>query len=288
MNLVLIILINILFALAILFLGRYYFRRISDYISSQRPIYCLMVTGKDDQRIELAKQSVKNFHEQTYRNKHLIIINHNENKLRVSSSSSPHQICEFMIDKDDMSLGALRNLSLYMVPPHQNAIWTLWDDDDYRTPEYLQLLYNEKDRRGVNCLVFTKRYEYNANTNLHWMMELKVGFKIVMCDQHAMIQYLENDTMEDLELLNSIDAAGYSIGIYENDPKIYVRLVHLTNTSLYVRKNKQKVNAGGVQYKEYDVDANEKKYIDNCINGYLSAIRSSANATPNAKSGDGS
>ena len=50
-------------------------------------------------------------------------------------------IKEYMVSKNNKTLGDLRNISLSHVP--NGVIWTTWDDDDWRHETYLSVLYNE-------------------------------------------------------------------------------------------------------------------------------------------------
>ena len=53
-------------------------------------IYCIMITGKDDVRLEYASKSIKNFEEQTYQNKILLIMNHNSQKILTDDIINNH------------------------------------------------------------------------------------------------------------------------------------------------------------------------------------------------------
>ena len=64
--------------------------------------------------------------------------------------------------------GNLRNIGLAMVPP--DAIWTTWDDDDYRAPIYLSVMQKEMAKHDAHVLTFTERIEFNANTGYVWQM----------------------------------------------------------------------------------------------------------------------
>jgi len=213
-------------------------------------VYCIMITGKDDNRIQLAKQSVRNFLEQDYKYKKLIIINHHEKSINMESDN----VFEFQVPKKGNTLGDLRNIALQLVPI--DAIWTVWDDDDYRSPNYLSLLYSQMKRYNVDVVCFTNRYEYNANTNFVWEMSLLTGFVTVFAKQDLRIRYLEKDSMEDLNLIDDFKKLKKKILIYNNDPSIYIRLVHSNNTSQYVEKNKTTTNqiSSNSGYLEKQVD----------------------------------
>jgi hypothetical protein len=262
-------------------------------IANENPIYCLMVTGKDSQRIRYAVQSVRNFINQKYYNKHLIIVNHHpslnvidaylyeeqitrlelEDILNRGLKDGEHKryIYEVYIEKTaNVSLGDLRNFSLQLVP--MGAFWTIWDDDDWRSFDYLKVLNYTLNMNNVDAVVLTRRYEYNMNKKFSWMMELKTGFPLILCRQNPLIKYNNVDTMEDIHLIQSIKDIGYKVYIFENDPKLYIRIVHDNNTSLYAKQQKSEVtyNIENRKYNEFEVDSSEKIYISMNVNDLVS------------------
>lgn len=222
-------------------------------------IVCIMITGKDKERLNFARKSIKNFTEQSYPHKKLLILNHHEQSIE-QPMDIEQNVFHFQIKKQNMSLGALRNIALELVP--LNAFWTVWDDDDVRSHDYLSTLYHELESNKADCLAFTNRYEYNVGTKLAWKMTLKSGFPLLLCQKNPNIQYQDKNTMEDVQLINDVIKQNMKVTLFDNNPAIYVRLVHQTNTSLYVNKGKNKVHQSkNRNYKEYDVSKKEKDYI---------------------------
>lgn len=221
------------------------------------PIYCIMITGKDNDRIKYAKQSVSNFNEQTYVDKKLIIFNHNIiNVLEQSNGNNNNDIIEFKFDIDKNNLGDARNMALNMVP--MNALWTTWDDDDYRDENYLSIL--EKQMNNNVAVAFKNRIDYCKTTNFRHIATLETGFVTLLCKRDPRINYLSKTTMEDIELISTIKKYG-SMHVIDNDPTIYIRLLHENNTSLYANKLKNKINNYSGVYKEYEIkdrDMNNK------------------------------
>lgn len=236
------------------------------------PIFCLMITGKNDERIRLSRESVKNFYTQTYENKHLVIINHHPTLDVIENNND--RVFEFKVKKSpNMTLGMLRNISLMFVP--FNAYWIPWDDDDWRSQEYLSILHDELLKNEADALVFTKRYEFNVNTRFSWMIELRSGFPIVLCKNNPIIKYKNIDTMEDTDLIKDMKDIGYKVKVYDNSPGLYIRLVHTNNTSLYVNDNKENVIISrykNANYVESDIDDDEKKYVIRNVNDLVAAI----------------
>lgn len=255
------------------------------------PIYCLMVTGKDEQRIRYAVSSIRNFIHQDYKNKYLIIINHHPHisvldafayeqdieRLKLDDLVS-EKIVEIYIEKNEfLTLGMLRNISLQLVPMF--ALWITWDDDDWRSNDFLTLLYNVYYENEVDAVAFTKRFEFNENTNFSWMIELKSGLPFVLSKKNPLIEYANVDTMEDINLINNMENVGLKVAIFENDPRIYIRLIHNNNTSEYANATKsyvQKINAklkSEANYIESEINSEQKKYINKKLNDLLATKR---------------
>jgi len=233
-------------------------------------MFCIMITGKDKCREHMAKQSVVNFLEQDYQDKTLVILNHSADYVVKTQQDHLENVYEFYIDKDSdkdpLTLGDMRNIGLAMVPP--NAVWTTWDDDDYRKPTYLSTMMRAMQSANADVLCFTKRLEYNTNTGLVWGMSLDTGFPLVFAKQDMRILYEKLDKMEDTNLISRAKELGLKVKIYKNDPHLYVRMVHTNNTSLYVNPAKSSIQSGSKSspYREYNID----DVTRNCVNTFMS------------------
>jgi hypothetical protein len=224
------------------------------------PVYCLMITGQTDMRRSYAKISIKNFLEQSYANKNLIILNQSN----VSLLSREHtNILEVYIDEPH-SLGTLRNISLQFVPP--NAIWTTWDDDDWRHTHYLTTMISIFDTKEIEFMMFQNRLEYNVRTKFMFRTKMKYGTMIFFAKQNPFLTYSDKDVLEDIEL-KQFALENLKYYIYNNDPKMYLRLIHQANTSVYVdpKKHKLKKNQNAKTYFEFDVSEVDSRYINNII-----------------------
>jgi len=223
--------------------------------SSSDVVYCVMITGKED-RWDFAQISIKNFKRQNYQKKKLIIINEGK-KLNISDPD----ILEISITNrkaKKMTLGDMRNLAFEFIP--EGALWTLWDDDDWRSDNYLTYLYN---RLGKNdYLFFTKRIEHNLNTNFTWIMELKSGFVIMFGRKNWELKYDSTEYNEDIPLKQDVKAKT-EYTIIDNDPKIYVRMVHKTNTSVIANKKKDSLRdtKKNKSYFEYNATPDIVAYV---------------------------
>lgn len=216
---------------------------VSAYLSTTKTspplstIYCIMVTGKDNCRYALALNSINNFKNQTYPNKKLIIVNHGLPLLSGKTNGS----IEIMVDKQNNTLGDMRNMALELVP--LDALWITWDDDDYRAPDLLQKLKAHMDKSHAGIVSISSRIEYNLNTRLIWKMTIPQGMVIFLAKKDGRIRYNPVDTMEDTGIIHGYKSAGYSHQVIKNDPLDYIRLVHGNNTSLYVDPHKAATNA---------------------------------------------
>lgn len=223
---------------------------------SSETIYCVMVTGKV-YRTKFAEVSIKNFKQQTYQDKKLIIINEGK-KITTSPDSDILEICISNRKKKGMTLGDMRNIAFEFIP--EGALWTLWDDDDWRSDDYLSYLYN---RLGNNDYVFfTKRIEHNLNTDFTWVMELKSGFVIMFGRKNWRLRYDNVEYNEDIFLKNMIKER-MKYKIIDNNPMIYIRFVHNTNTSVIANKKKYEIKdtRDNKLYFEYDATQDIINYV---------------------------
>lgn len=231
------------------------------------PIYCIMITGKDAKRISFAKKSVQNFLDQTYSEKVLVIINHHD-QLNVLPDNQYSNLFEFKIRKQGLSLGQLRNIALQMVAI--NACWTTWDDDDYRHPTYLTYLASFKT--DGNTVAISNRFEYNKNNGVSWVSKKTDGFVLFLASFDNRIKYTDKDTMEDMDILNDFREFRYVVKVMNNNPKLYVRLVHTNNTSLYVKPSRNYL-VNGPTYSERFTTNSEKTFISSILPKLLPHIK---------------
>ena len=248
--------------------------------SKQKPgekyIFALMVTGKNQERIKMATDAVRQFRAQTYPFKKLIILNHHPRArvLAPDDVQTNNDVREIYVDRDThgLTLGHLRNMLLDMVPVQ--ASWTIWDDDDWRPPDYMSFLEAARQRFGVDAIAITRRYEYNQKTDFAWKVHVKNGLPIgVLCRADPSIKYMHKNTMEDIYILRDIYMHLGSIRLLNNDPRIYIRLVHQDNTSLYVNAAKKKVDDTTYNrfYFEDTLLPHEEKYVRENIKSLLSS-----------------
>lgn len=228
------------------------------------PVYCLMITGYVKDRRKFALKSIKNFLNQSYKNKYLIILNQDNTSLLKQDYDN---ILEIMINNTNKTLGELRNISLQLVPP--NAIWTVWDDDDYRDKNYISTMVNQMIKTNSDFLMFQNRVEYNLNNDFTFKLTLKSGLMTFFAKHNPYLQYEHISTSEDKKMkqfaLNNL-----KVHIFNNNPLIYIRAIHKNNTSVYVSKNKNQLQntINNKVYFENNLTRYEKELVNNIIYKY--------------------
>ena len=232
-------------------------------------IYCIMITGKDDCRYKLGQLAIQNFNDQSYPNKNMIIINHGSQQLAPMQKN----ILEIHIEKTSaLTLGDMRNMALELVP--FNAKWITWDDDDYRAPNFLEVLQAASLSRKADVLAITNRIEYNYNTKLVWKMTVKTGMVFFLAKKDARIRYKSVESMEDTEILADYVRYGHVVSTLDNDFMLYIRLVHGNNTSLYIDPLKRAIAPVNPMstYVEQDTTIEEKAEANKIISSYYKGI----------------
>jgi hypothetical protein len=228
-------------------------------------INCLMITGKDDDRYKFVDISVLNFKKQTYQNKKLLILNHGNKKLNINDKD----IVEININNSFITLGDMRNYALTLVP--YNSLWITWDDDDWRSDNYLEILYNELYNGNYEAVFIKNRIDYNLNNLFSYECSFKNGMPIFLSKKIENINYLSLNSLEDVNLQDDLKKKNKKIKIIDNDPKLYIRTLHTNNTSLYVDNNKKDIvnYADQSNYKEYNINKTNKEYSDLIIKQYF-------------------
>lgn len=233
----------------------------------QEDVYCLMITGKTDERYSFAQTAILNFKRQTHRHKHLIIINEGKKRLNETTDN----IIEIMIRRKNMTLGDLRNIALEFVP--YNSIWTPWDDDDWRSDDYISILYNVLKSTDSEMVMYTSRLEYNMNTKFTWTFTLNTGIVMFFGFKDMSMKYKSVNYNEEHHLKKYLLNNKKCI-IYKNDPKIYIRFVHKDNTSIYVDSKKKNIidTSKNINYKEHETHPSDIKYVKMIVNNYYNYI----------------
>lgn len=183
-------------------------------------IYAIMVTGKDQFHEELARQAMKSFREQTYPNKHLIIINDGDYEL-----GSAVDITEVKFSQKHV-LGELRNIALSYIP--LNALWAQWDDDDWHHPEFLEKQYIELIKSRADGICCLRQVQYAFQINAAWIYSRLIEGTI-MCRKKEGVYYPKSKMREDTIFLENYEMR-YKVAYWDNPAYFYIRFIHGHNT----------------------------------------------------------
>lgn len=232
------------------------------------PVYCLMVTGHTPERIAFARQSVSNFLAQTYDNKHLIIIN--QSRTPILREEYPNML-ETYVNNTGKTLGELRNMTLQFVPP--DAIWTTWDDDDWRAADYIAHMLSVMTSQGADFFMFQNRIDYNQLNGFAFKATLRSGLMTFFAKHNPYLRYAHVSTSED-KPLKEYAVKQLNTFVYDNDAKLYIRLIHGANTSVYVDKAKSEIRdtRNNRDFFEAELSDDEQKFLDNIISKYYKYV----------------
>ena len=229
------------------------------------PVYAIMITNTD-KRLDIAKKvGMRNFIEQTYFNKHLIVVNHGKVKLLKNQSDR----YELMIEKNDLSLGDMRNLALDLVP--MNSIWYVHDDDDIRPNDYVSFLVKKLLDSKATAVFIKYRIEYIMPTAFVYVHKFENGTTHVMMRKIDKFKYLDEDTLEDVMIQDHLGKFKQKYITLDNDPKLYIRLNHYDNTSPFASEIKSSIGINNPlsNYKEYEISDKDKDYAHRMVKLYL-------------------
>jgi hypothetical protein len=234
-------------------------------------IYCILITGKNEERYKFIPIAIENFNIQTYPNKKLLIINHGKKQLFQKQNSE--NIIEIMFNKTkNFTLGDMRNYSISMVP--YNGIFCIFDDDDYRHPKFIELLYKQMVAKNADVVFFKNRIDYNINNKFAYRSKFNKGMPFILAKNINNIKYLSKESLEDIRLYLDYDIHNKKIHIINNDPRWYIRLIHGTNTSLFVDNDRKEIinYSDDSNYHEFDLTQKERDFSDTIISKYFKSI----------------
>jgi len=229
-------------------------------------IYCILLTGKNDERYKFIPIAIKNFNNQTYPNKKLLIINHGNKKQILKEIDN---IEEIMFDKSNFTLGCMRNFAIDMIP--YNTIWTVWDDDDIRHEKYLEILYKNLIKNNADVLFYKNRIDYNINNKFGYRCKFDNGMPCLLAKKTEVIQYLKKDSLEDIKLQTDFSFHNKKIFLLNNDPRLYIRIIHDFNTSLFVDNSRKSIvnYSDNSHYHEFELTDKEREYVKKTISEYF-------------------
>jgi hypothetical protein len=225
-----------------------------------------MITGKDENRVMFARLiGLKNFNEQIYKNKRLIIVNHG----KIPIMTGPQEnVYEIIIDKGDMTLGDLRNYAFDLVPI--NELVCIFDDDDWRKPDYIEFMVSKLLKTKSIAVFMKNRMEYNLANGFTFKSQFKDGNTHIMCIKLDRLRYTSLDTLEDVLLKKDLQSFKKKYTAIDNDPTMYIRIIHQNNTSPYAKDNRTEIinYPKNGNYQEYNSTEEEKTYVAGIIKQY--------------------
>lgn len=222
-----------------------------------------MITGKDSKRVAYARLiGIKNFYTQTYKNKKMIIINHGNIPILEKPNTD---IYELHVDKGEMTLGDLRNIALELIP--LNGISLCWDDDDWRRPDYIETMLNKMLNTKSIAVFMKNRIEYNMANGFTFTSSFDRGNTHIMSIKLDRLRYTSKDTLEDVDLQTDIKTFKKKYTVIDNDPDMYIRIIHQNNTSPYAQDSRDAIvnYSPDSYYKEHEATEKHKTYAAKII-----------------------
>ncbi len=198
-------------------------------LCTSKPIMCetvygLMITGKDAYHEKLARRSIDSFLAQTYREKHLIIVNDGPYSFHDIKSDD---ITEIRVEKGN-TLGELRNISLDAVP--EGCVWVQWDDDDWHHPEVVQAQYDRLLETKATAVLLHSQVQYSQKKHAAWMNAARHGIMGTILSRKVNdVRYPSLKKSEDAHFIHEMRQK-YKVAVLWNPPEYYLRFVHGYNT----------------------------------------------------------
>ena len=237
-------------------------------------VHCLMVTGKDVERVRMARTALVNFQQQTYGRKRLIIVNEHPTETVVPDPRAPPPgVTEIWYDRSrgGASLGGMRNVALDAVP--EGDFWITWDDDDYRHETFLSALVERAGCFDADAVFHVRRFEHNVNTGFTWGYARADGLWIVLVRKRGgSVRYREVDQNEDRDVREQIKESACRWCVWDNPPHIYIRTIHGRNTNTTVSPTKHALTG----YGDFEVSAEDRAYVRDKLQQCASSQRRSS------------
>lgn len=192
----------------------------------REPIFALLVTGKHAARAPLAQGAVASFLNQDYGNRFLVVVDDGERPL--DATTVPAERALVIRPPGRRSLGYLRNLGLDAIPA--DALWTYWDDDDWRHPRQLTAQRKVLDTLGVPACLLTRQVKYSLIHDVAYVDHHPGGFAgTLMSRKHPTLRFPSVAASEDSAYLDALKKV-WSWYPWNNPPHLMLRFFHGANT----------------------------------------------------------
>lgn len=199
-------------------------------------ISCVMVTTG---RVECIKRSVQCYLAQTYKNKELVILSQGRDAENAAIASFLVELCrpdiQFVVAPRDLTLGAMRNLSIEVAT---GLIICQWDDDDLYHPHRLVTQYRALLGEHVVASAYSQHLKYFADSHrLYWIdwaaeggwrayLPGSVMFRKSLFHQAKNTLYPDSGEQsgreEDVNVLTKLNKWGHIVALTEAFHYIYV------------------------------------------------------------------
>ena len=187
-------------------------------MASVRPLVsCLTVTQAG--RKDLLHAAVRQFEQQAYIPRELVIVTNAPQELPAFNNSA---INVYPYPKGVQTLGDLRNLSVQRA---QGALLAIWDDDDWRHPDYLAA---QVACLGDWPLVMLQQIRLRCACGINVLSSQRAWECTMVVRQPVMIPYNSMDLREDTRLLRDLRVRGHIPG-FNNQNNLYVKQFHNNN-----------------------------------------------------------
>jgi glycosyltransferase involved in cell wall biosynthesis len=184
-----------------------------------------MVTGKSLDRIPLARNSILSFLAQTYENRYLVIVNDGDFWFDLAGLEEG-RIIQLHPEKR-MSLGLLRNVALDSIP--KDAIWVLWDDDDWHHPELLSRQTRILTGLEVHTCLLRHQVKYRFSTGTAFADSYNGGFGGTIMSRNTGLRFPDVRRAEDSAYCKVVkqDLSWFA---WDNPAHLFIRFYHEKNT----------------------------------------------------------
>lgn len=191
-------------------------------------ISCITITQKN--RLPFLKKSIEYFLNQTYKDKELVIgITRSDLSLLSNLNQYTNKPnIRFIELNDNISLGEKRNI---LISKSSGDYISIWDDDDYHSPERLEKQYNYCIEKNIDGCTLSSLIIYSQSHD-----EVKLSFERIygwegslLCKKSIIGKYEDINCGEDTPMVEYI-FKNNNLKTYFN-PELYVYILHNSNTS---------------------------------------------------------